>query len=100
MFEKIYPPKGRSLVDAGIHLAEETGEVNETISIYLGEHKKAQFEKISEELADWTSCMFGIANSAKINVEGELTKRFKNGCHTCHHTPCTCNFSFVANFES
>lgn len=100
MFAKIYPPAGRSLADAGVHLAEETGEISEKICAYLGEHKNKQFEEIKNELADWISCFFGVANSAKIDMAKELTKFYKNNCHICHKAPCVCNFSFVAKFKS
>ncbi|MDH4358431.1 MAG: hypothetical protein OEV37_00570 [Candidatus Berkelbacteria bacterium] len=100
MFNKIYPAKLRTKIDAGIHLAEETGEVGETISIYLGEHKSTQFTAIKDELADWVSTMFGLANSLEFDVEKELERSFKNGCHACKSIPCKCNFSYIANFDS
>jgi len=100
MFTQIYPPASRTLTDAGVHLAEETGEVDETIHIYLGEHQNNQFLKIENEIADWISCMFGAANSAGINIGNELEKHYSNNCHACHNVPCTCNFSFVAKYKS
>jgi len=100
MFDKIYPAGKRTVIDAGTHLAEEAGETSEAISIYLGEHKKSQFKDIENELADWTSTMFGLANSAKFNIDNELEKNFKNGCHVCKRTPCQCNFSHIAKFDS
>jgi NTP pyrophosphatase (non-canonical NTP hydrolase) len=36
MFQDIYPPEGRTLADAGVHLAEEMGEV----SVGAREHKR------------------------------------------------------------
>jgi len=100
MFNSIYPAGLRTLADSGIHLAEETGEVSETINVFLGEHKANQFGRISDELADWISCMFGVANSAKINVNQELVKMFSNNCHVCHKAPCICKFEFVYKFKS
>jgi len=100
MFDEIYPSKERTLSDAGVHLAEETGEVNEAICNYLGAHKAKQFRDIEDEIADWVSCIFGIANSAKIDVATESAKYFKNNCHVCHHAPCTCNFTFINSFNS
>lgn len=100
MFEEIYPSKSRGLADAGIHLAEETGEISESINLYLGEHKKKQFVRIAWELGDWTSCMFGVANSYNINITHELVKMFANNCHVCHQAPCRCNFNFVYKFRS
>ena len=100
MFQKIYPPKNRSLADAGIHLAEETGEMTESIHNFLGQHKRKQFESIELEIADWISCMFGLANSACFDLASESAKYFASGCHICHHTPCSCNFSYIADFKS
>jgi NTP pyrophosphatase (non-canonical NTP hydrolase) len=100
MFAAIYPNHKRTLADSGIHLAEETGEVSESINFFLGKHKSKQFEKITEELADWVSCMFGVANSAKIDVSKELVKMFNNNCHVCHQAPCVCKFEFVYKFRS
>ena len=100
MFAEIYPAVDRTLADAGVHLAEEVGEVSEAIYIYLGDHKANHFEDIRDELADWFSCAFGVANSAGIDIAGEFAKMFKNGCHLCHNTPCTCNFTTVAMFKS
>ena len=100
MFNSIYPAKSRTLAIAGIHLAEETGEVSESVNVFLGEHKANQFEKITQELADWVSCMFGVANSAKIDITKELVKMFANNCHVCHQAPCVCKFEFVYKFRS
>ncbi len=100
MFRSIYPPETRDLADSGIHLAEETGEVSESVNVFLGEHKANQFEKITQEMADWVSCLFGVANSAKINISKELVKMFANNCHVCHQAPCVCKFEFVYKFRS
>jgi len=100
MFDNIYPAKRRTLADAGVHLAEETGEVSEAVHIFQGKHQQGQFKVIETEVADWISCMFGVANSAKINISKALAKKFRNNCHVCHHSPCTCNFSFIGKFKS
>lgn len=100
MFRKIYPPAGRSLADAGVHLAEETGEVGEAAHWYLGEHKQAQFKQLENELADWISCMFGVANSAGIAVASALAAMYTENCHVCHEAPCICSFSTVGRFRS
>lgn len=100
MFRFIYPPESRSLFEAGVHLAEEMGELSETIHCYLGEHKKMQFRQIEIEIADYISCIFGVANSAKINVARELEKFYWKNCHDCHKLPCECNFTTVAKFKS
>lgn len=100
MFAEIYPPQSRTLVDAGIHLAEEIGEINEAVCCFLGEHKPLQFEGVKSEIADCLSCVFGVANSAGIDVAGELEEMYRVNCHLCHATPCGCNFSFLAKFQS
>lgn len=100
MFAGIYPSDQRTLADAGVHLAEEMGEVSEAFHIYLGEHKRKQFIEITNEMADWVSCMFGVANSADINVAKQLSTMFQDNCHICHKTPCSCSFSFVSEFRS
>ena len=99
MFSLIYPPKSRTLSHAGVHLAEEMGELNESIHCFLGEHKNRQFEEIKDEIADYISCIFGVANSAGIDMAKELAKIYYKNCHVCHKIPCICNFSFVAKFK-
>ncbi|MEK7567400.1 MAG: hypothetical protein AAB513_00560 [Patescibacteria group bacterium] len=100
MFDEIYPAENRTLADAGVHLAEEMGEVSEAIHNFLGQHKNAQFEKVKVEISDYISCSFGVANSAKINVAQELEKMFYNNCHICHKIRCTCNFSRVSKLKT
>lgn len=100
MFSKIYPPERRTLDEVGVHLAEEMGELSEAIHIFLGEHKESEFYDIENEMADYISCMFGVANSAGIDMSGEVEKMYKNNCHVCHKAPCVCNFSSVAKYRS
>jgi len=100
MFRMIYPPESRSLFEAGVHLAEEMGELSEAIHCYLGEHQKQQFRQIEVEIADYVSCIFGVANSAKIDISKELEKFYSRNCHDCHKSPCVCNFTTVAKFKS
>jgi NTP pyrophosphatase (non-canonical NTP hydrolase) len=100
MFSLIYPPSSRNLNHAGIHLAEEMGELSEAVYSFLGEHKNQQFKKIENEVADFISCIFGVANSAKIDMAKELARIYCRNCHVCHKNPCECNFSFVARFKS
>ena len=99
MFNEIYPASTRTLADAGVHLAEEMGEVSEAIHNYLGQHKEKQFDEVKLEIADFISCVFGVANSAEIDVANELGKLFYNGCHVCHKTPCECSFTQIAKFK-
>ena len=100
MLRIIYPTEQRTLEQAGIHLAEELGELSEAIYLFLGEHKEKYFKTIEEEAADLFSCSMGVANSARIDVANEYTILFKNNCHVCHKAPCICNFPLVAKFKS
>ena len=100
MFNAIYPPENRKLVDAGAHLAEELGEVSEAAHNFLGQHHKSQFAEIKSEIADLISCIFGVANSASIDMAKELEKMFKNNCHVCHKAPCVCDFSSVSKIKT
>ncbi|OGI87024.1 hypothetical protein A2995_00440 [Candidatus Nomurabacteria bacterium RIFCSPLOWO2_01_FULL_33_24] len=100
MFSVIYPPEGRTLAEAGVHLAEEMGEVSEAIHNFLGQHIQKQFDEIKLEMADYVSCVMGIANSAEINVARELSKIFYENCHICHKLPCACNFNSVASIKT
>lgn len=100
MFGKIYPAKSRTLAHAGVHFAEEVGEVSEAIHAYLGEHKQKQLQFIRNEMADFVSCVFGVANSAGINMAKELSKMYYKNCHACHESPCTCSFSYTVLFKS
>ncbi len=100
MFENIYPSGKRSLEDSGIHLAEEMGELGEAVNIFLGEHIEKEFGNIQVELADFSSCLFGVANSSKFNVAKSLSKLYKDNCHICHKIPCICTYSSVSKFNS
>lgn len=100
MFRDIYPPESRTLADAGVHLAEEMGEVAEAIHNYLGQHLETQFQQVKEELADFASCIFAVANSANIDMAQELSKLYRKNCHVCHKLPCVCTFAGIANFKS
>lgn len=99
MFEKIYPHSGRNLEHAGIHLAEEQGEVSEAFQVYIGQHNEEGFKEIIEESADYFSCVIGIYNSAEIDFEKEMLELYSNNCHVCHNVPCTCDFVTVAKFK-
>jgi NTP pyrophosphatase (non-canonical NTP hydrolase) len=100
MFAAIYPAEKRTLADAGVHLAEEIGEVSEAIHNYLGEHKEEQFDEVKLELADLISCIFGVANSARIDIAKKLGEMYVHNCHVCHHAPCTCTFSDVVRLRT
>ena len=100
MFASIYPPSSRNILEAGVHLAEEMGELSEAIHRFLGEHKKNIFQEIEIEIADYISCIFGVANSANIQIAKELEKMYWKNCHVCHELPCECNFTSVGKFKS
>ena len=100
MFNEIYPASQRTLADAGVHLAEEMGEVSEAIHNYLGQHLKKQFDDIKLEIADYVSCVLGVANSANIDVAKELEKVYSQNCHVCHEAPCVCKFAEVAQIRT
>lgn len=100
MFEKIYPSNKRSTEDAGIHLAEEIGELSEAILGYRGSHLESDFKKIRIETADLFSCFVGVFNSLKVNLAKELSVIFSNNCHACHKLPCKCDFASIVKFKS
>ena len=100
MFNEIYPASNRTLADAGVHLAEEMGEVSEAVHNYLGQHLEKQFDEVKLEISDFVSCIFGVANSANIDVAKELSLMYSNNCHICHKAPCICNFSEVTQIKS
>ncbi|RJO62097.1 hypothetical protein C4544_01190 [candidate division WS5 bacterium] len=100
MFEEIYPSGSRTLEHAGIHQAEEQGELSEAMQVFAGSHKKSTFQEIIDESADYLSCVFAIANSANIDLQSELEKFYSNNCHACHQAPCKCDFRMISDFKS
>ena len=100
MFEKIYPSKKRTLVDAGIHLAEEIGELAETVLAYRGSHREEDFNNIKIEAADLFSCIMGVFNSMNISANEEVSVIFSKNCHICKKAPCQCDFSHIIRFKS
>lgn len=93
MFGGIYP--NNNLQDSAIHLAEEIGELNETIRNYLAVHAKEWFDKIVEELVDVVANLFGVATCLNFNLAVELADYFKNGCPKCRQCPCSCGYVSV-----
>jgi NTP pyrophosphatase (non-canonical NTP hydrolase) len=100
MFEKIYPSKKRTLEDAGIHLAEESGELLEAVMSFLGKHEKEDLKKAEDEFADFFSCLIAVLNSLKINLAEELANEFYDNCHVCHKMPCQCKYENIVNYKS
>jgi len=99
MFDQIYPTSGRTLADAGVHWAEETGEMSEAIHTYLHEHRPEQLRSIAEEVADFISCTMGVANSAGIDIAGGSAELFYKNCLACHNLPCTCSVENINQFD-
>lgn len=100
MISDIYPPEARTLEHAGIHLAEEIGELSEAVLRFRGNRIDRDFDHIVLEAADTFSCFIGVLNSMDISLETELVRLFKKGCHACHHTPCTCDYQFIIRYDS
>ena len=100
MFSGIYPASNRTLDYAGVHLAEEMGEITESILNYRGNHDDKDFQNIILESADLISCIMGVFNSLKIDLSKELSIMFSENCHVCKKAPCVCNFVDIIGFKS
>jgi len=92
MFKNIYPPEKRTLDHAGVHLAEELGELSEALHLFLGTHKKKYFKQLEIEAADYFSCLMGVANSVDFNFAQSFYQLFPEKCHVCGQKECICNF--------
>jgi len=99
MHEEIYPSSDRNIFEAGVHAAEETGEIAEAVHNYLGQHKDALFDDVRLELADFISCLFDVANSMGMDVAHELSVMFNDNCHVCHQAPCVCSYEEISKFK-
>ena len=100
MFGAIYPASKRTLEHAGIHFAEEIGELSEAVLRFRYGHTENDFGVIELEAADIFSCSMGICNSLGIDLGAELARSFAHGCHVCRKIPCQCEYSTVMNFKS
>jgi len=100
MFQSIYPSSKRTIEDAGIHLAEEMGELSEAILRYKGLRQDKDFHTITQEAGDFFSCVIGVCNSWDIQIAQELSNIFSHNCHACKKAPCECSFSYIVNFKS
>lgn len=89
MFGEIYP---NVIINSAIHLAEEAGEVDEAIRIYLATHDIDWFNKLIEELIDVITNIFGVANCLKFNLAAGVVAYFVQGCPGCNRTPCACGY--------
>jgi NTP pyrophosphatase (non-canonical NTP hydrolase) len=92
MFSQIYPASQRTLDHAGVHLAEELGELSEALHLLQGTHEKKYFQQIEKEAADYFSCLMGVANSADLDFSSEFYHLFPGHCHVCGQKQCVCNF--------
>jgi NTP pyrophosphatase (non-canonical NTP hydrolase) len=100
MFNKVYPADRRDVKDAGIHLAEESGELSEAVQYYMGDRSEAHLDEVKLEAADFFSCLMGVLNSEGIDLAAILAKEFPNNCHVCHNAPCTCTYGSVSKYKS
>jgi len=100
MFEEIYPSNNRTLEHAGVHLAEEIGELSEAMLTYRGSHMDADFKQVALEIADFFSCFAGVFNSMKISIAKELEILFSENCHVCKKAPCECSFADIIKYKS
>ena len=100
MFEKIYPSDTRTVEHAGIHLAEETGELSEAFLSYKGSHSERDFANIVLESSDFVSCLFGVFNSIKVDFALELALNFAENCNACKRSPCACTSAEIVAFKS
>ncbi len=100
MFEEIYPSSRRTLEHAGLHLAEEMGELSEKILAYRGARDSVNFDQVKAEAADLISCFFGVFNSSGIDAAKEISAHFSNNCHECHKMPCECSFEKILSYKS
>lgn len=102
MFQTIYPAEMRTLEKAGIHLAEEMGELSESILVYGGSGRAAEeFQNVKLEAADLFSCFIAVFNSLDVNLVENLNVHFSNeSCHACHRPVCECSFDSIMNYPS
>jgi len=100
MFEEIYPSASRTVEHAGIHLAEEMGELSETVLAYRSARNNVDFDNVKLEAADLMSCFFGILNSMKLDAAKEISLHFSDNCHECHKMPCECSFEKILTYKS
>lgn len=93
MFQTIYPSEKRTLEHAGIHLAEELGEVSEAFLFFKGTHNEVDYKNFVIESADLMSCYFGVFNSLSIDMAEKLAEYYSDNCHRCHKLPCECTYA-------
>lgn len=99
MFRRIYPPSVRNTEIAGVHLAEELGELTEALGKFRAEKNESDFENVKKEAGDYWANVFGVFNSLDAELAKELSKHFYENCHTCHKAPCECTYQFVRRYK-
>jgi len=62
-------------------------EVGELAAALRGGSKAEQ----SEEFADVLAWLATLANSAGVDLEAAIERKYAEGCPTCHETPCRCD---------
>jgi NTP pyrophosphatase (non-canonical NTP hydrolase) len=92
MLEEIYPAKNRTLEHAGVHWAEELGELSEAWHLFEGTHKQKHFQQLELEAADYFTHFLTVANSAGFNFAEDFYKLIPEKCHVCGKKQCVCNF--------
>ena len=100
LFENIYPANARTLEKAGIHLAEEIGELSEAFLAFIGSHEEKALANIELEAADLFSCFMGVFNSIDVDIASEIAAISNHNCHVCKAAPCHCSFKSIMNFKS
>jgi len=90
--DEIYPNQNRSLEHAGVHWAEELGELSEAWHLFQGTHKKKHFIQLEKEAADYFSHFLTVANSAGFDFAQEFYKLIPGKCHVCNKKQCICNY--------
>jgi hypothetical protein len=91
MLRRIYP--NNTLQDAAMHLAEETGELDESLGFYMGTHHTILFEEINGVLVDTVTLFCAVASCIGLNLADETGAIFLSGCPKCHKIPCNCGYS-------
>lgn len=99
MFNFIYPANSRTLEHAGVHFAEEIGEVSESIWTYRSTKNEEDFEEVKLEAADYFSCILGIFNSLNIDLAKEVSILYQRNCHECKTSPCVCDYPKIRSYK-
>jgi NTP pyrophosphatase (non-canonical NTP hydrolase) len=62
-------------------------EVGELAAALRGGSRAQQ----SEEFADVLAWLATLANSAGVDLESAIERKYRDGCPTCHQAPCQCD---------